>query len=103
MSPRRGAAGEDADGRIGRCPGLAPGIALRREPFGGLAYSYHTRRLQLIRSPEAVELALRLDAGDGIEQLAQESVARGRDPDAATACARLRRTADALTARGILA
>jgi putative mycofactocin binding protein MftB len=99
---RRRESPEGASGRSGRRLGLAPGIALRREPFGGLAYSYHTRRLQLIRSPEAVELALRLDAGDGLEQLAQESVARGRDPDAATARARLRRTADALTARGIL-
>lgn len=99
---RRRESPDGAHGSSGRRLGLAPGIALRREPFGGLAYSYHTRRLQLIRSPEAVELALRLDAGDGLEQLAQESVARGRDPDAATAEARLRRAADALTARGIL-
>lgn len=103
MSPGRGAAAEEADGRIERGPGLAPGIALRREAFGGLAYSYDTRRLQLIRSPEAVELALRLDAGASLEELAREAVARGRDRDAASARVRLRRMAATLTARGILA
>jgi len=81
---------------------LAPGIALRREPFGGIAYSYRSRRLQMIRSPEAVELALRLDEGATLAQLALEAVSAGRDEDSASAEGRLQRLALALLDRGIL-
>jgi len=51
---------------------LAPGMALRREPFGGIAYSYSDRRLQTIRSARAVEVALRLDAGETAEGIAAD-------------------------------
>jgi putative mycofactocin binding protein MftB len=51
---------------------LAPGMALRREPFGGIAYSYADRRLQTIRSVQAVEVALRLDAGETREAVAAD-------------------------------
>jgi len=82
---------------------LAPGIALRREPFGGIAYSYGTRRLQLIRSPEAVDVALRLDGGATLDQLAAEAVAAHRDADLAAARRRIGRMAGALRERGIVA
>lgn len=51
---------------------LAPGMALRREAFGGIAYSYADRRLQTIRSPRAVEVALRLDAGESADAIAAD-------------------------------
>lgn len=51
---------------------LAPGLALRREPFGGIAYSYDTRSLRTIRSVRAVDVALRLDAGETPEGIAAD-------------------------------
>ena len=38
------------DAKTGRAYRLGPSIALRREPFGAIAYSYGTRRLQTSRS-----------------------------------------------------
>jgi mycofactocin biosynthesis protein MftB len=35
---------------------LHPDVALRIEPFGGLAYHYGNRRLTFLRSPELVRL-----------------------------------------------
>jgi putative mycofactocin binding protein MftB len=32
--------------------GLAPGVALRPEPFGALAYHFGTRRLTFLKTPE---------------------------------------------------
>ena len=44
------------DATAGQAYRLGPSIALRREPFGAIAYSYETRRLQLVRSRLAVEV-----------------------------------------------
>ncbi len=80
---------------------LAPSLALRREAFGGIAYSYATRRLRLIRSPFAVEVALRLDAGASVADVSDWIAAGdpGRRPEG------VRRAASAieqLVAAGIL-
>jgi putative mycofactocin binding protein MftB len=48
---------------------LAPATSLRREQFGGLAYSHLTRRLQIIESRLAVEVAVRLDRGATVADL----------------------------------
>lgn len=84
-------------------PRLADGMSLRREPFGGIAYSHRTRDLYMIRSPEAVDVALRLDAGATLDQLASESVAAGRDRSRRVARLRLDRLVTSLRERGILA
>ncbi len=40
---------------------LDPGVALRPEPFGALAYHYGSRRLTFLRSPLLAELVRSLD------------------------------------------
>ena len=35
---------------------LAPGVVLRREPFGALAYHFGTRRLTFLKTPELATL-----------------------------------------------
>ena len=57
------------DATTGPAYRLGPSIALRREPFGAIAYSYETRRMQLIRSRLAVEVAVRLNAGESETEL----------------------------------
>jgi putative mycofactocin binding protein MftB len=40
---------------------LAEGVALRRERFGALAYSFTTRRLSFLKSPRLLEVVASLD------------------------------------------
>jgi putative mycofactocin binding protein MftB len=44
----------------GRGYRLNPGVALRPEPFGALAYHFGTRRLSFLKAPDLVELVRRL-------------------------------------------
>lgn len=44
---------------------VAPGVALRPEPFGALAYHFGTRRLTFLKSPELAAVVRSLaDHGD---------------------------------------
>ena len=44
---------------------LSGSVALRPEPFGALAYDFHTRRLSFLKSPQLVDVVRRLaDAAD---------------------------------------
>ena len=44
---------------------LSPSVSLRPEPFGALAYDFHTRRLSFLKTPRLVDVVRRLgDAPD---------------------------------------
>ncbi|MFB9729464.1 mycofactocin biosynthesis chaperone MftB [Haloechinothrix salitolerans] len=44
---------------------LAPSVALRPEPFGALAYDFHSRRLSFLKTPTLVRVVRELaDAPD---------------------------------------
>ena len=64
---------------------LNPGTTVRREPFGGLVYSFDTRRLRVVRSRPAIEIVIRIGAGDRVEDVAAWLVEAGyvADPDRA--------------------
>lgn len=64
---------------------LSPGTTVRREPFGGLVYSFHTRRLRVVRSRPAIEVVIRVGAGERLEDVAAWLVVQGYvgDPERA--------------------
>jgi putative mycofactocin binding protein MftB len=43
-----------SDAMLGQAWTLAPGVALRPEPFGALAYHFGNRRLTFLKRPELV-------------------------------------------------
>lgn len=85
----------------GRAYRLGPSIALRREPFGAIAYSYETRRLQMVRSRLAVEVAIRLNAGESVTEVVAW-LARGDELRRGPAQTRVVATIEGLVATGIL-
>lgn len=80
---------------------LGPSIALRREPFGAIAYSYETRRLQLVRSRLAVEVAVRLDAGETVTEVVAW-LARGDEQRRGQASALVAAAIEGLVTSGVL-
>ena len=84
-----------------QCYRLGPSTALRREPFGAIAYSYATRRLQVIQSRLAVEVAVRLDAGATVSEVV-EWLARSDDSRLAAATRQVATAIDGLVASGVL-
>jgi len=50
----------------GRPMRLSPDVGLRPEPFGALAYHFHTRRLVFLKSPALVELVRSLHEHDDV-------------------------------------
>lgn len=80
---------------------LGPSIALRREPFGAIAYSYETRRLQMVRSRLAVEVAVRLDEGESVTDVVAW-LARGDEQRRGPAETQVAAAIDGLVAAGVL-
>ena len=74
---------------------------MRREKFGGAAYSQITRRLQVIESGLAFEVAARLDRGETVEGIAAW-LARGDSAIQAAAERQVAAALDSLLASGIL-
>ncbi|MFP1628527.1 mycofactocin biosynthesis chaperone MftB [Streptomyces sp. 5K101] len=61
MAPMPVPASTDAALDVTRPYRLSPGVALRPEPFGALAYHFGNRRLSFLKAPELVELVRGLD------------------------------------------
>jgi putative mycofactocin binding protein MftB len=60
---------------------LAPGVALRPEPFGALAYHFGNRRLTFLKRPELVEVVRALaDAANVRSALATAGVPEAQFP-----------------------
>lgn len=60
---------------------LAPNVAVRAEPAGGLVYHHGSRRLAFLRSPLLVELLRELERHDSVEAaLALSSIPSRRRP-----------------------
>jgi putative mycofactocin binding protein MftB len=47
---------------------MSPGVELRPEPFGALAYHFGNRRLVFLRRPELVQVVRGLAAADDVRQ-----------------------------------
>jgi putative mycofactocin binding protein MftB len=75
---------------LGSAYELAPGVALRRERFGALAYSYADRRLTFLKSPELAALVESLgDHRSLVACLEAQGVPPSRWPALQEACAQL--------------
>jgi putative mycofactocin binding protein MftB len=58
---------------------VAPGVALRPEPFGALAYHFGTRRLTFLKTPELAAVVGSLAAHDDVrDALESAGVEPGR-------------------------
>ncbi|MGB5065515.1 MAG: mycofactocin biosynthesis chaperone MftB [Candidatus Competibacter sp.] len=60
---------------LAACYRLAPGVAIRPERFGGLAYRYDNRRLYFLHSHQAVEFVNRLDGSHSLQETLDEFLA----------------------------
>lgn len=60
---------------------LMPGTTVRREPFGGLVYSFHTRQLRIVRSRPAIEVVIHVGAGESFEDVSTWLVQEGHSSD----------------------
>ena len=78
---------------------LHPQVALRREPFGALAYHYGNRRLVFLKHPDVVSVVRELDRHASVsETLAACGVAETRWPSFVRALDALRES-DVVCAR----
>jgi putative mycofactocin binding protein MftB len=60
---------------------LAPGVALRPEPFGALAYHFGNRRLTFLKRPELVEVVRTLAGSASVRSaLVAAGVPEGQFP-----------------------
>ncbi len=71
---------------------LSGSVALRPEPFGALAYDFHSRRLSFLKTPALVDVVRRLGASPTVaDALAGARVAEAERPSYLTALAGLAR------------
>ncbi len=71
---------------------LSGSVALRPEPFGALAYDFHTRRLSFLKTPALVDVVRRLGACPTVaDALAGAHVAEAERPAYLSALAGLAR------------
>lgn len=72
---------------------LSGSVALRPEPFGAMAYDFHTRRLTFLKTPQLVDVVRRLASSGSV----REALDAAKVPPAAhpTYVAALQRLADA--------
>jgi putative mycofactocin binding protein MftB len=89
------------DSGVGSRYRLTPGTSLRREAFGGISYSHATRRLRLVHSTLAVDIALMLDDGNTLDSLILDSTAI-RSPSGSISEREIRLAVGALVTAGIL-
>ena len=102
MSPSTGCA-ESTEGPFAIAPvqyyRFRDGLRLRRESFGGIAYSYDSRRLSFIYSRLAVEVAFVLAEGLSLEEVTGRfGVSRGGQ----TIADEIQRAVDQLVGSGVL-
>lgn len=72
---------------------LSPSVALRPEPFGALAYDFHTRQLSFLKTPTLVAVVRGLaDAEDAAGALEAAGVAADERPTYLAALETLART-----------
>ena len=65
------------------CYQLAPGVVIRPERFGGLAYRYDNRRLYFLHSHQAVEFVTRLDGRQTLQAQLDDFLADRQLPQSA--------------------
>jgi putative mycofactocin binding protein MftB len=99
---RRDTSAETAAARGRRTAALSPGMSIRREPFGGLMYSFETRTLRVVRSRAAIEVALGLDAGGTFEIVSSRLVVEGLARSSSEADAFVEATVERFRAMGVM-
>ncbi len=81
---------------------LNPGTTVRREPFGGLVYSFQTRRLRVVRSRPAIEVLIRAGAGESLDEVGAWLVEAGYASDLGAARPFVNSTVDQFQKLGVM-
>lgn len=79
---------------------LAEGVAMRREPFGGLLYRYDDRRLYVIQSSQLMEFVAELDGTRPLQDAA--AAFSMRQPGGASSTDTLLRMVEQLESIGLV-
>jgi putative mycofactocin binding protein MftB len=81
---------------------LNSGTTVRREPFGGLVYSFETRRLRVVRSRPAIEVLIRAGAGESLDAVGAWLVEAGYASDLDAARLFVNATVDQFQKLGVM-